>query len=151
MFLEPSFERYANQVFVSRYSVMDKLLFTTTTMASYIHLDHSIHSMPESMEHRTWRSKCVENESDNVVKITSEELTDFESPTTSQASKPAVKSPTKSPISKGDSQKSSETITLLPEFPFIERPSKVIVGQLTDMPTYLYGLGPKVQCNGRKQ
>ena len=39
--------------------------------------------------------------------------------------------------------------TLLPEHHHIPRPPRKLQCQFTSLPSFLYGLGPKVQCNGR--
>lgn len=40
--------------------------------------------------------------------------------------------------------------TLCPEIPYVERPIRSLTCVATEMPKYLYGLAPKVQCSVRK-
>lgn len=93
------------------------------------------------MEHRLIRSKSARND----MKIEFKDDQDFNefdlmTPTSSSTLSIATESPKTSD--------KSQTF-VLPEIHHIPRPPRKLQCQPTNLPNFLYGLAPKVQCNGK--
>lgn len=109
-----------------RYSLRKRgLLFTENVSKRpfFSWSEHVIHSMAETMEHRVIRSKAKQLKSEQPL---IEELQPSE----------------RSPVTTGGN--------LLNEHYHIPRPPRYLPCEASSLPTFLYGLGPKVQCNTRK-
>lgn len=102
------------------------LLFTkhVSKRPFYSWSEHVIHSMSETMEHRIVRSKSKQMNSEQPL---------IEELQSSDRLQPAA--------SGGN---------LLNEHHHIPRPPRHLPCEASSLPTFLYGLGPKVQCNTRK-
>lgn len=137
---EPTIGHPLNIIYPSLESQCDRLIFTkiVENYPIYTFTQNTIHSMIETMDHRAIRSKSARNS----MQIEFKDEPDFSEfdlmgmPTTS-----AKTSPKSSDI--------SQTF-VLPEIHHIPRPPRKLQYQPTHLPTFLYGLAPKVQCNSQR-
>lgn len=93
---------------------------------TYKFADHTIESMPETIEHRIIRSKSL---NEDVVRT--EDSSELSVETISAAGK-------------------EKTAYLLPEHFHIPQPPQTRPYQPTKMPDFLFGIAPKVQCSRRR-
>ncbi len=102
--------------------------------------------MPETVEHRIIRSKQA-RQSELIGEVRSELIVDEFTPKKQQLS------PSKASSSKTDSSPKSahHQNTLLPAFHHIPRLQRKFQCQPTTMPSFLYGMGPKVTTRGVRQ
>lgn len=82
--------------------------------------------MPETLEHRVIRSKSVNSFEDNIEIKEEIELLSLDAP------------------------KPDKLKAILPEHKHNERPPRLFVCQPVSLPSFLYCIGQKVTCNGRK-
>lgn len=100
--------------------------------------------MPETVEHRIIRSKHA-RQSELIVEVRNElSVEDFTPKKQLSPSKPSTSKTDSSP-------KSAHQNTLLPAFHHIPRLQRKFECQPTTMPTFLYGIGPKVNTRGVRQ
>lgn len=144
-------ETFLNLIFFSTFQ-------TISTGNIYTHTTHKIMSMQETMEHRIIRSKNWFNAS---IKIEKREDDDIDVGDLSASQRSPLRSPKRiksslSPIPTASTPLKSPTATfaqqgqLLPEFSHIPRVLRRLTCQATALPSFLYGVGPKTHCNGRR-
>lgn len=101
--------------------------------------------MPETMEHRIIRSKQA-RQSELISEVRNELMVDDFTPKKQLSpSKPSTSKSEPSPKS------THHQNTLLPAFHHIPRMQRKFQCQPTTMPTFLYGMGPKVTTRGVRQ
>lgn len=101
--------------------------------------------MPETVEHRIIRSKHA-RQCELIVELRNDLIADDFTPKKQL-------SPSKASTSKTDSSPKSthHQNSLLPAFHHIPRLQRKFQCQPTTMPTFLYGMGPKVTTRGVRQ
>lgn len=111
----------------------------------YTFTQHTLNSMPETMEHRIIRSKQA-RQSELIIEVCNELIVDDFTPIKQL-------SPSKPSTSKTDSSPKSthHQNTLLPALHYIPRVQRKFQCQPTTMPTFLYGIGPKITTRGVRQ
>lgn len=122
MLLEPTIEAKLNVHFLSKSSVVKKLLFVRRLSTVYTHTKHTICSMQETMEHRIIRSKQQQ------PNIKLDDL-DFKM---------------KDPVALECS------LNLVPEFVHNPQPPQEHSCHPTEMPTFVYNVLPRIKSKGRR-
>ncbi|GLG99211.1 Chromatin-remodeling ATPase INO80 [Gryllus bimaculatus] len=143
-------------------TVLAQLIFTAVSSRHntiYSHLDHVIHAMAETVEHRILRSRKVHRSlpgGAGIVKDEPESLITSPGKVLGSVGSPKIRSPNftkelKSPSKIGEEENSSPVASrggkcpILPEFLHVPRPPKVWECEPTDLPSFLHYTCPKIQ------
>ncbi|GLG99213.1 Putative DNA helicase Ino80 [Gryllus bimaculatus] len=141
-------------------TVLAQLIFTAVSSRHntiYSHLDHVIHAMAETVEHRILRSRKVHRSlpgGAGIVKDEPESLITSPGKVLGSVGSPKIRSPNftkelKSPSKIGEEENSSPVASrggkcpILPEFLHVPRPPKVWECEPTDLPSFLHYTCPK--------
>lgn len=140
--MEPNCENKLNKNFFTRNSIFNELIFTskiTTENRIYTFTEQKIEGMTETMEHRIIRSKKnagILIKSETEVKIELENVDENLPGLITEIS-------TSKPLQSGGT-------ILLPEFHHFNRSPRRLKCQPTEMPSFLFGIVPKVHSQGNK-
>lgn len=139
------------------------LLFTSilsTNNSFYEFTQVTTHSMIETMEHRMIRSKCllatgggcdvkVKDEIDVEFLPTSDALMAAPPPSTTTSVRHVARSSAAAALQAEALTVAAASAALLPEHHHIPWPPRRKQCEPTSLPRWLFGLEPKISCNGR--